>query len=716
MGIASAVRRYVETHISGEGIELCEDGDKIRAGSRRIRDPYAMRGVDDGLDYIACTHFLEHFDKPEEILELWFSKLRLGGRLALTLPHKKLYPGPGDPGNPAHKFTCDEEDIIAMMDSIGASYRLVARGVDDGGSLSFFIVFEKIRGDSKKHLKRASDGRKIRYAVVIPYKDHADMTEACVQSLKDAGWEPEQVVLVDDGSEVPVDDDSVALEGLNVTHVHNKKNKGFPVSVNRGVSKADKSCRVIVLLNNDTVVLPGGDKKLLSRLVDTSVAITGQQGGKLGREYAYAGEGDDYVEFYCAAVKRSVWDELDGLDESFSPGYSEDSDFCLRLREKGYGVEIIGPGVCKHLRSQTFSRSDDTNKLIERNRKYLAKKHNKGDVLFCVASYHPSGGIKVVWNCAKALRDAGYRVSAMLCAASNAWPEVTAQWAEFDGLYTVPGLKQSGYKFDYVVGTFYPTWPYAMDVPASKHHVGLVQSDEPRWTAEPGQPFNEEAAKKFSIKGFKSVIVADYMYEFREKYGMDIVGKIDNGVDSRVFYPDNTFGRKWDHSLLTIRKGVHVWFDGQEIADEAAGILGSWYDDFRYIILGSQTGFVKWKKPCKNCELLQTHDEERVRSLYNHAGAYVIPSRIEGSSLTALEAMACGTPLVCTEIASDAAVDGETALIVPYDDPIAIARAVARTFDDDLLREKLYHNGMKTAFGRSHEKQREQFVSIIESL
>src|SRR5574343_405693 len=106
MGIASAVRRYVETHISGEGIELCEDGDKIRAGLRRIRDPYAMRGVDDGLDYIACTHFLEHFDKPEEILELWFSKLRLGGRLALTLPHKKLYPGPGDPGNPAHKFTC----------------------------------------------------------------------------------------------------------------------------------------------------------------------------------------------------------------------------------------------------------------------------------------------------------------------------------------------------------------------------------------------------------------------------------------------------------------------------------------------------------------------------------------------------------------------------------------------------------------------------------
>lgn len=73
-----------------------------------------------------------------------------------------------------------------------------------------------------------------------------------------------------------------------------------------------------------------------------------------------------------------------------------------------------------------------------------------------------------------------------------------------------------------------------------------------------------------------------------------------------------------------------------------------------------------------------------VPSLMAGAGLFVLPSRSEGISLTLLEAMARGLPVVATRVGGtpEVVVEGETGLLVPSDDPAALAAAILRVRRD----------------------------------
>ncbi|MDY0074014.1 MAG: TIGR03088 family PEP-CTERM/XrtA system glycosyltransferase [Thauera sp.] len=68
---------------------------------------------------------------------------------------------------------------------------------------------------------------------------------------------------------------------------------------------------------------------------------------------------------------------------------------------------------------------------------------------------------------------------------------------------------------------------------------------------------------------------------------------------------------------------------------------------------------------------------------------FVLPSRTEGISNTILEAMASGLPVVATAVGGNAelVVDGETGLLVPAQDPAAMAAALLRYASDPALRQ-----------------------------
>ena len=84
--------------------------------------------------------------------------------------------------------------------------------------------------------------------------------------------------------------------------------------------------------------------------------------------------------------------------------------------------------------------------------------------------------------------------------------------------------------------------------------------------------------------------------------------------------------------------------------------------------------------------------DQRIVELYAETEIAVVPSLYEGFSLPAVEAMACGVPLVATtggalpEVVGN---DNETGLLVPPGDPSALAMAIGRLFDDQALRERL---------------------------
>src|SRR5256714_5871395 len=95
--------------------------------------------------------------------------------------------------------------------------------------------------------------------------------------------------------------------------------------------------------------------------------------------------------------------------------------------------------------------------------------------------------------------------------------------------------------------------------------------------------------------------------------------------------------------------------------------------------------------------------DDRIVELYAEAEVAVVPSLYEGFSLPAVEAMACGVPLVATtggalpEVVGE---DGDTGLLVPPGDPSALATAIGRALDDAELRARLGEAGRQRVLER----------------
>jgi glycosyltransferase involved in cell wall biosynthesis len=95
--------------------------------------------------------------------------------------------------------------------------------------------------------------------------------------------------------------------------------------------------------------------------------------------------------------------------------------------------------------------------------------------------------------------------------------------------------------------------------------------------------------------------------------------------------------------------------------------------------------------------------DDDLAGMYAEAQVAVVPSLYEGFSLPAIEAMACGVPLVATTggaLPEVVGADGETALLVTPDDPEALATGIRRILDDDALAARLGEGGRQRVLGR----------------
>ena len=196
-------------------------------------------------------------------------------------------------------------------------------------------------------------------SIIIPVYGQLAYTLNCLDSLfAHAALASAEIIVIDDGSPDESGEFLPLVQGIR-TH-RNATNLGFLRSCNAAAAMARGG--VIVLLNNDTRVLPGWlDGLLDSFTLFPRAGLTGskllypdgtlQEAGAIiwrdGSAWNYGRNDDpnrpnytharqvDYVSGASIAVPAALWRDLGGFDETYAPAYCEDSDLALRIAAMG---------------------------------------------------------------------------------------------------------------------------------------------------------------------------------------------------------------------------------------------------------------------------------------------------------------------------------------------------------------------------------------------
>jgi glycosyltransferase involved in cell wall biosynthesis len=147
------------------------------------------------------------------------------------------------------------------------------------------------------------------------------------------------------------------------------------------------------------------------------------------------------------------------------------------------------------------------------------------------------------------------------------------------------------------------------------------------------------------------------------------------------------------------------------------------YRDLRLLIIGDEIS----RYPALRHAVIHSRVEDTVRFLgfvpidtlrafYQAASAFVFPSLYEGFGLPPLEAMACGTPVVCSSVSSLPEVVGDAAEIVNPENVFDIARGIREVLLDGQRRSQLVERGFEQARRFSWQRTAQQVLDAYEEI
>ncbi|MEO0117358.1 MAG: glycosyltransferase family 1 protein, partial [candidate division WOR-3 bacterium] len=103
-------------------------------------------------------------------------------------------------------------------------------------------------------------------------------------------------------------------------------------------------------------------------------------------------------------------------------------------------------------------------------------------------------------------------------------------------------------------------------------------------------------------------------------------------------------------------------------------------------------------------------------AVYSLAKVFILPSLYEGFGLPVLEAMACGTPVVTSNISSLPEVAGDAAILVNPYDVSDIARGIKEALLNEKKRQEMIEKGVKNVQRFSWRKAADEVLEVLEEV
>lgn len=234
-----------------------------------------------------------------------------------------------------------------------------------------------------------------------------------------------EVFIVDNASEVPIQD-AVAERHPDVKLLRNETRRGFSTNNNMVLEQA--AGRYLMLLNDDTTVLDGALDEMVSFMdahpdagavgsfllnPDHSFQpafarfpnplIEGLLPSTIWSTYGYKSATAPFaVDSVCGAammVRREAMAQVGMLDEAFDPIYSEEVDWCYRIKQGGWKIYALPQARIIHYGSQTMNRAVSRKyELLLSHKALFFRKHSpRGSVFFYKAGLTISTTIKLIY-------------------------------------------------------------------------------------------------------------------------------------------------------------------------------------------------------------------------------------------------------------------------------------------------------------------------------
>ncbi len=159
-----------------------------------------------------------------------------------------------------------------------------------------------------------------------------------------------------------------------------------------------------------------------------------------------------------------------------------------------------------------------------------------------------------------------------------------------------------------------------------------------------------------------------------------------------------------DHPFVLYVGNIKPHKNLERLIDAFGQVRAGGLDDLRLLIIGDELSkypplrqAVHRHQLDKYVRFLGFQPHDTLACFYRLARAFAFPSLYEGFGLPPLEAMACGTPVVTSNVSSLPEIAGGAALLVDPYDPASIAEAVTRAVTDEPLRAEMARRGLVRA-------------------